>query len=147
ASDTFMLLGNAFEDRAGACQERGWLAEDMAGKVFAHVDSRFVLNSGSILMGTKAFWFGADSISAPEEVRGWVSNFGYGTNWSQRLISPAVTLSGTTISLTFDGRIETDAGPIRNSSASAKYLTVQAKAGDGTWRFLVSHVTPMSTGV
>ncbi len=44
ASDTFLLSSHSFDTIAGACNPRGWTAEDRSSRVFTHVQDRFVVN-------------------------------------------------------------------------------------------------------
>src|SRR5207249_12076234 len=100
-------------------------------------------------MGTKALWFGADSVSAPSEVAGWVTNVGYGNYWSQRLISPlfAPAAHPAGVVLAFDASVDFQAsGGLLDGDRGNEFLGVQGLKSDGTWAFLVARYMPVGSG-
>ena len=108
-TDSFVELFNGFDDPRDGCQPRGWTGQDLTGRVFGHVSSRFTINNGFVNMGTRAFWFGADSTSALDEIAGWVQPYGYANGWSQRLLSPKFRRAGNPgTTLRFDVSMELD---------------------------------------
>jgi YVTN family beta-propeller protein len=148
-NDSFLVLSHGFDDLLGGCQPRGWTGEDLATGVFGHVTNRFTLNDGFVNMGSRSFWFGADSASNAAEVSSWVKPFGYANGWSQRLTSPAFPRAGNPGAiLRFNVSMELDRsldGPststftpfgLASGAVANDLLGVQALKADGTWAFL-----------
>ena len=147
-NDSFLVLSHSFDNLSGACSSRGWVGESRAGLIFAHVSDRFLQNGVSLAggtvinMGTRALWFGADSVSAPDEVKNWLQPYGFGNGWSQRFVSPAFSLAGAPDAiLRFDGYIEIrrTAGLAAVSNTSQEFLEVQGLRTNGTWVKLQAH--------
>ncbi len=143
--DSFLLAEYGWDDLSGACDARGWTAEDLTGLIYAHVASRFVVDTGTVHMGTRAFWFGADSTSSPD-VANWVYNYGYGNGWSQRLTSPLFPRTGHPATvLAYDARIGFHPYPPVYSEGDRgnEFFGVQALRSDGKWDFLVVRYMPV----
>jgi YVTN family beta-propeller protein len=147
--DSFLVMSHGFDDLLGNCNPRGWSAQDLTSRLFAHVSDRFTVNDSFVSMGTRALWFGADSSSAPDEVSTWATPHGYGNGWSQRLTSPSFSVSGHPGAvLRFDASIglrrNIDTAPTTNFTpyglASGKvandFVAAQGLRTDGTWVFL-----------
>jgi hypothetical protein len=147
-SDSTLLFFHTFDDPGGGCSTQGWVGESRAGLIFMHVSDRFVRNGdtladGSVVnMGTKALWVGADSTSAPDEVKNWVQPYGYGNGWSQRFISPLFSLAGTPDAvLKFDGFIDLafDTSFSAVAGTTQEFFEVQGLKTDGSWVKLKGH--------
>src|SRR5439155_7769192 len=120
---------------AGGCQTSGWSTSDLSSRVFGHVSSRFVHQTGFIAMGTKALWFGADSLSDPVETRTWPYSYGFGNNWSQRLVSPAFSIaSHPNAVLALDATVTfTNTAGITHTDKGQEFLGVQGLNAAGAW--------------
>ena len=116
----------------GACLPRGWTAQERASLVFAHVDTKYLVNDAYITMGSKALWFGTDMGANPEEVQNWYYPSGYGAYWSQRLTSTPFTNGN--LALTFEGRVDFQTtGTIIAATSGNNWLGVQGLKSDGKW--------------
>ena len=146
--ETFLIASHGFEDLLGNCQPRGWSAQDLSSRIYAHVSSRFLVSQpGFITMGSRALWVGADSSSAPDEVAHWVHLHGYGNGWSQRVMSPQFSrLTYPNTVLTFDASIDLrDTSAVISGAAGNDFVAVQGLKSDGTWVFLIGRFTPDTT--
>jgi YVTN family beta-propeller protein len=152
-TDSLAVLQHGFDTPSGACALRGWTGQDRAGLVFSHVSTRFVqngvtLNGGYVVnMGTQALWVGADDTSAPDEVKNWVGGYGFGNEWSQRIVSPSFsTVTYPNAKLTFDAMIEQEAnGPITATIVpQTELFAVQGLMSNGKWVALTSRFTTAS---
>jgi YVTN family beta-propeller protein len=148
-NDSFLVLSHGFDDLLGVCQSRGWTGEDLTSRVYAHVSGRFTVNNGFVDMGTKAFWFGADSASDLAEVSTWVKPFGYANGWSQRLTSPPFARAANpgailrfNVSMELDRSLDNPATStftpygLASGAVANDLLGVQALEADGSWAFL-----------
>lgn len=99
---------------------------------------------GSMYMGEKTLWFGADETSAPDEVAGWMHPHGYGGGWGQRLTSPEFSfLAHPNAQLSFDARVDirTSSGGVHEETLNG-FFAVRGLQADGTWAVLpMSFVT------
>jgi YVTN family beta-propeller protein len=94
-----------------------------------------------VRMGARALWFGADEVSAPAEVAGWVHPRGFGSGWSQRLVSPPVDLAAHPDAvLSFDAWVEMGRFVEGNTGDAVSalvgtpfFLAVQVLGADGRW--------------
>ncbi|MEO5989851.1 MAG: Ig-like domain-containing protein, partial [Candidatus Eisenbacteria bacterium] len=102
----------------------------------------------SMLMGQHALCIGADSLSAPEEVRNWVTPIGFGNDWSQRVVSPVVDLSGRpNARITLDAALmlQGEVSAILRGPSDGNLLAIQALDQTGQWITLFTRVTAAST--
>lgn len=100
----------------------------------------------SMLMGQHALCIGADSLSAPEEVRNWVNPIGFGNDWSQRVTSPQIDLTGRpNATVTVDaamflhGDIEVLLGP-----NDGNLISIEALNSLGEWVAMASRIVAQS---
>ncbi|HYT25804.1 MAG TPA: hypothetical protein VEP73_04895, partial [Actinomycetota bacterium] len=88
-------------------------------------------------MGSQALWFGADAASDPAEVAGWVQPAGYGNNWSQRVLSPPISLAAHPHArLSFDAALDLGEGAAVQPVSGGEFVLVQALKTDGGWTSL-----------
>lgn len=148
-NDSFLVSSRWFQDLAGNCNPGGWTGQDLTSAIYAHVTSRFTVNNGFVNMGTRSFWFGADSTTALAEISNWVQPYGYADGWSQRLTAPPFSrVSNPGAVLKFDVSMELDRSldPVPTSTftpfslasgaVANDLLGVQAQKTDGSWAFL-----------
>jgi YVTN family beta-propeller protein len=95
-----------------------------------------------VQMGSRALWFGADTLSAPADVKNWVQPQGYGNGWSQRLISPTYNYAAhNNAVLDFDikpGFLSSTFGAVPNDNS---FFVVQGLGTGGQWLDLSSSTT------
>ncbi len=144
-NDSFTVSYHTFDTPSGSCLPRGWTGRDRTGRIYSHVSTRFVesavlFSSHVVNMGTRAVWVGADDTSAPEEVVNWVHPYGYGNDWSQRIVSPPFSLPANAI-LTFDASLDLGTAPaIVAAGFGPEFFVVQGLTIFGAWAFLSSRI-------
>jgi hypothetical protein len=134
------------------------LASDNAGGCYfaakrliyhLHADGHLEVVTGepmSVLMGTQALWFGADSTSAPDEVDHWVNRSGHGSGWSQRFTSPQFDRGAHPAArLEFDMAIALSQAQFAYA-LSNNAVVVEGQRADGTWESLIAQYQVASSG-
>jgi YVTN family beta-propeller protein len=89
-----------------------------------------------VVMGSRAFWFGADMTSAADEVGNWVRDHGYGNGWSQRLASPTLApyVAADDPTLQFDCVSQISGGSGIGFTSLNEYVVVDGlSAVTGAW--------------
>jgi len=133
AVDTYCIIWYSFETNSW----QGWTRVDNTAQIdtFFHVDDFVGLGGGSFgglvpIEGTKSMWCGARPNASDPYLCSWKRAPGYGNNWSQMLITDAISFVGAIV---FSYHLVYDSEP------DYDFTFVEYDAGGGNWQRLATY--------